>query len=198
MRLASALGASLVLHGVSLFGTRVGPGVGAGGPSRILEARLATVASGHAQEKAPAASEPRPSGESLPPVAPGATESPVETPATLPEDAAPERVVDVPLPPDENYYPAREVDEHPVLVSGGRPVYPERAGLENVGGEVLVLMLLNEQGLADVVEIVEAKPEGYGFEEAVVDWLKHARFEPAVRKGRVVKARVVYRVTFEP
>jgi protein TonB len=116
----------------------------------------------------------------------------------MPEEAAGVTTLDVPLPEDATYYPALDVDEHPSLASGGRPVYPEKAAQEDIKGEVMVLILLNEHGAADEVSVVEVKPPGYGFEEAVIAWLRDARFKPAMRKGRAVKARVVYHVTFDP
>ena len=116
----------------------------------------------------------------------------------LPEAAASPTLVDAPLPLDPTYYPAREVDEHPALVSQVRPAYPAKAVKAEVKGDVLVLFMLNENGSVDEVSVLEENPPGYGFDAAVNEWLKQARFKPAMRKGRAVKSRVVYRVTFEP
>ncbi|MBI5752646.1 MAG: TonB family protein [Hydrogenophilales bacterium] len=116
----------------------------------------------------------------------------------LPEAAASPTLVDAPLPLDPTYYPAREVDEHPALVGQVRPVYPAKAAKAEVKGDVLVLFMLNENGSVDEVSVLEENPPGYGFDVAVNEWLKQARFKPAMRKGRAVKSRVVYRVTFEP
>ena len=116
----------------------------------------------------------------------------------LPEAAASPTLVDAPLPLDPTYYPAREVDEHPALVSQVRPAYPARAVDADVKGDVLVLFMLNENGSVDEASVLEENPPGYGFDAAVHEWLKQARFKPAMRKGRAVKSRVVYRVTFEP
>jgi protein TonB len=116
----------------------------------------------------------------------------------LPEAAASPTLADAPLPLDPTYYPAREVDEHPALVSRMRPAYPAKAVDADVKGDVLVLFMLNENGSVDEVSVLEENPPGYGFDAAVNEWLKQARFKPAMRKGRAVKSRVVYRVTFEP
>jgi len=116
----------------------------------------------------------------------------------LPEAAASPTLVDAPLPLDPTYYPAREVDEHPALVSQVRPAYPAKAVKADVKGDVLVLFMLNENGSVDEVSVLEENPPGYGFDVAVNEWLKQARFKPAIRKGRAVKSRVVYRVNFEP
>jgi len=45
--------------------------------------------------------------------------------------------------------------------------------------------------------VVEVKPEGYGFEDSAVEAFRHARFNPAMRKGRAVKSRGIFVVTFE-
>jgi len=209
LRLALAVLVSAALHGALMFGVRVGQIERPGENSRRLQVRLAEVERPAAprreerpvplravDETAPAA---RPEPRQAPPQAvepPPA--KPAEGKAGMPEEAAGATTLDIPLPADPTYYPARQVDEHPVLVSGGRPVYPEKAAREDVKGEVMVLMLLNEHGAADEVSIVEAKPAGMGFEEAVIAWLRDARFKPAMRQGRAVKARVVYHVTFDP
>lgn len=114
------------------------------------------------------------------------------------EAAASPAMIDAPLPPDDTYYPSREVDEHPKVLSRSIPVYPAKAAEANIKGNVSVLFLLNENGRVDEVNILEETPPGLGFDAAVNEWLKQARFKPAMRKGRAVKSRVVFRVTFDP
>src|SRR4030065_160411 len=89
-------------------------------------------------------------------------------------------------------------DAPPALVSQVRPAYPTKAVDADVKGDVLVLFMLNENGSVDEVSVLEENPPGYGFDAAVNEWLKQARFKPAMRKGRAVKSRVVDRVNFEP
>ncbi len=212
LRLALALALSASLHGALLMAVRVGQVERPGPVAPRLTVRLAPqpsrpdapVLQPTPQADSPV-SEPAPQPE-VPPVAVQAPSPPeLASPAAegearegMPEAAAGTTTLDLPLPPDPVYYPARQVDEHPVLVSGGKPVYPDEAARRDLKGEVIVLMLLNEHGRADEVSIVEAKPAGMGFEEAVIAWLREARFRPAMRQGRAVKARVVYHVTFEP
>ncbi|MEO1767285.1 energy transducer TonB [Thiobacter aerophilum] len=223
--LAVALGLSALLHAALLLGVRVGQVERLGAATQRLEVHLDQVkppfkpdtraapgmdappirdAGSEAQAAQPLASP----AEAPPAAARKAAETSASPAAAdqdgalprpgMPEAAAGRNTVDLPLPPDPTYYPARQVDEHPVLLSDTRPVYPEEAASHNVRGEVIVLMLLNEHGRADEVSIVEARPPGQGFEEAVIAWLRDARFKPAMRQGRAVKARVVYHVTFEP
>lgn len=222
VRLGLMLLLSALLHGALIFAVRVGQVERPGSASQRLTVRLANVdqpiprraeqprASVRAMETAsppappelkaappqpaPAPASPQPAAQSEQPQ----QGKPSEAKPGMPEQAAGATTLDMPVPEDTTYYAAREVDEHPVLVSGGRPVYPEQAARDNVKGEVTVLMLLNEHGAADEVSIIDAKPAGQGFEQAVIAWLRDARFKPAMRKGRAVKARVVYHVSFDP
>lgn len=220
-RLGLMLLLSALLHGALILAVRVGQVERPGAASQRLTVRLAKMdqpvppppqqpASPRALERPsplaqPDARPPAPQAEPGPPSREAPAQSAQPQPAKpgaakpgMPEEAAGATTLDMPLPEDTTYYPARDVDEHPVLVSGGRPVYPEQAARDNVKGEVTVLMLLNEHGAADEVSIIDAKPANEGFEQAVIAWLRDARFKPAMRKGRAVKARVVYHVTFEP
>jgi protein TonB len=220
-RLALALVVSLALHGAVIFAVRIGQIERPGQVSSRLQVRLADVERAPAPEeqqpvllRAIDAPSPKPLAEPPPEPAPLPTQAtaptPTPTPATeakttapteakagMPEQAAGATTVDMPLPADPTYYPASQVDEHPSLVSGGKPVYPSKADAAHVRGKVTVLILLDEHGGVDEASIVEARPEGMGFEESVLAWLHNARFKPAMRGGRAVKARVVYRVTFD-
>lgn len=206
LRLALMVLLSAAVHGALIFAVRVGQIERPGGVSHRLQVRLADVDQPVPREEKQqvllrALDRPASPPELRPP-SPQAAEPQQATPSEakpgMPEQAAGATTLDMPLPEDTTYYPARQVDEHPVLVSGGKPVYPDKAGRDNIKGEVTVLMMLNENGAADAVSIVGVKPEGMGFEEAVIAWLHDARFKPAMRKGRAVKARVVYHVTFDP
>lgn len=208
LRLSLAVAVSAALHAAALLAVRVAEVERPGRLPVRLSVRLAEVAPPAAPdpEPAPPLAATAPLPEPAAPAPPQTVPEPAEAPQNgegearegMPEAAAGPATLDLPLPPDPTYYPARLVDEHPVLVSGGKPVYPEEAARRDIRGEVIVLMLLNEHGRADEVSIVEAKPAGLGFEEAVIAWLRDARFRPAMRQGRAVKARVVYHVTFEP
>lgn len=208
LRLAVTLLASLALHIALVVGLQFGAvEQGSRAPASVIEARLAPAAPGEQPVLIKAIDKPVPSRvqDWQPP--PVDVASPQPTPAPAPaepyrpgmsKEAAGATTIDAPLPADATYYHAREVDEHPVLVVGGRPVYPPAAAESNTKGEVLVLFMLNENGTVDEASVIEVKPPNQGFEQAVIDWLKQARFKPAIRKGRTVKSRVVYRVQFDP
>lgn len=213
MRLLVATEISFVLHLALIFGIQVGAIERDNAPSGAIEVRLTplpAVRATPAPAQAPAAvlvkaiNHPVKSRiEDYQPAlqaAPGAPQTATSaTPQSgMPEAAANPALLDAPLPPDPTYYPAREVDEHPILINNVQPVYPDKAAAANVKGDVLVLFFLNENGTVDNVSVIEQNPPGYGFGQAVTAWLQHARFKPAMRKGRAVKMRVVYRVTFDP
>lgn len=98
---------------------------------------------------------------------------------------------------DPTYYPAKQLDVLPRPLASIKPKYPPEADAANVTGQVKLLILIDEQGVVQDISVVEAKPEGYGFEESAVDAFRNARFNPAMRKGRPVKSRGIFVVTFE-
>jgi len=208
VRLLVMVELSLVLHLAIIFSIQVGA-VERGGPTRQpIEARLMSLSPKQdaPQQQILVKAIDRPIKSRVEEYQPPAQAVPSDSAKSqaeqhkpgLPEAAASPALVDAPLPLDPTYYPAREVDEHPALVSQVRPAYPARAVDADVKGDVLVLFMLNENGSVDEVSVLEENPPGYGFDVAVNEWLKQARFKPAMRKGRAVKSRVVYRVTFEP
>jgi protein TonB len=103
--------------------------------------------------------------------------------------------VAIPLFEDPTYYPVKQLDERPQVKQQVNPVYPDVAALENVEGEVTLLLLIDETGKVREVSVVEAKPEGY-FEESAMAAFRSAEFTPAVKQGRRVKSRVMIRVQF--
>jgi protein TonB len=207
MRLLVAIEISLVLHLAIIFGVQVGAIEQGARPRAAIEARIVALAptpDAQAQILVKAINRPvKSTVQDFQPVtqvtATDAQKSEADTSKPgMPAAAATPTMVDTPLPVDPTYYPAREVDEHPALISAERPVYPEKAAAANVKGNVLVLFLLNENGTVDEVSVLEQNPPGYTLDAAVIEWLQHAQFKPAMRKGRAVKMRVVYRVMFEP
>lgn len=208
LRLAVMLLVSLALHIVLISALQFGAiERGSRTPAVVIEARLASDTAAEQPVLLKAIDKPvksRVQDWAPPPVTaapPQAAPAPAAAEPYRPgmsKEAAGVTTVDAPLPADATYYHARDVDEHPLLVAGGRPVYPQAASEANTKGEVLVLFMLNENGTVDEASVIEAKPANQGFEQAVIDWLKQARFKPAIRKGRTVKSRVVYRVQFDP
>lgn len=204
-RLLVTLEISLALHLAIIFGIQVGAVERAAAPRPVLEARLMT---------APAPSDSamqvlvkaidRPIKSHVPDYVPP-TETPIKSQAAaepehkpgMPEAAASPTMVDAPLPPDPKYYPRSEVDEPATWLVKPVTEYPERAAKENISGEVAVLLLADEFGNVQEVSVIDVKPAGYGFEEKALASVPK-RIKPAMRNGRAVKSRVLYRVSFEP
>ena len=196
---------SLALHLVIIFGIQVGAVERAAAPRPVIEARLMTaqaLTESNMQVLVKAIDRPIKSQvrDYEPPV-----ETPVKEQAAaqpehkpgMPEAAASPTMIDAPLPPDLKYYPRSEVDEPATWLVKPMTEYPERAAKENISGEVAVLLMADEFGNVQEISVIEVKPAGYGFEEKALASVPK-RIKPAMRNGRAVKSRVVYRVSFEP
>lgn len=200
--IALALLISVVLHLAIIFAVQVGNVEEGGRPRRIIEARLAPwPAVGATEVLVKAIDGPVKSlvQDYLPPPqasAGAAPPAPDEAPPVpgMPEAAASPVLVDAPLPVDETYYGLKEVDVAPSKL--GDPIYPEQAARLNINGKVRVRLLLNENGGVDEATILAVDPSGWGFDEAVLEYLKTGRFKPAMRKGRAVRSTVDYELEF--
>jgi len=124
------------------------------------------------------------------PVAVMETPSPVAPASALPK-------VEMPLLADPTWYPAKQLDLYPQLLSPARPRYPDAAARENLAGAVTLLVMVDENGFVRDAEVAQADPPGY-FEEEALAAFREARFAPAAREGRPVRSRILVRVTFSP
>jgi protein TonB len=103
----------------------------------------------------------------------------------------------MPLLSDPTWYPARQLDVYPKLIAPVQPRYPDEAARDNVAGVVTLLVMVDEDGLVREASVAEADPPGY-FEDAALDAFRGARFSPAAKDGRMVRSRILIRVTFDP
>lgn len=200
MRMAHALLLSLALHLLIIFEVPVGTVEQGGKPRRIIEARLAPGSAAGAAEILVKAIEGPVKSQVQDYQPPQASPSAAPTPAEeapkpgIPEVAASPILLDAPLPLDATYYGLKEVDSAPSKL--GDPIYPEQAAKLNIGGKVRVRLLLNENGVVDEATILQVDPPGWGFDEAVLEYLKSGRFKPAMRRGRAVRSTVDYELEF--
>lgn len=104
--------------------------------------------------------------------------------------------VDVPLPADPTYYAAKQLEVYPKPLRKVAPEYPEVAATAHLGGEVVLLLLIDETGAVVESSVVEANPPGH-FEASALEAFSHARFSPARKNGRDVKSRVLIKVVYE-
>lgn len=98
--------------------------------------------------------------------------------------------------PTERYYLARELDVRPAPRTPVEPVYPNDAFLKDIPGRVVVRLFISASGKVEKALILQAEPPGY-FEEAVQQAFRAARFTPAMKHGRPVKAQVVLEVRYD-
>jgi protein TonB len=203
IRLFWALALSLAFHLSLILGLQVRPAAVADGGSTVMEVRLAPSAV-TSQEPKPTVAEPAPEKQRVTvphvePPKPQAEERQKAAPAA-PVAAPPSSAlaaVDIPLIEDPTYYPAKQLDVLPQPVQSIKPAYPSAAEATDMGGQVKMLILIDERGVVQDISVVEVKPEGYGFEESAVEAFRNTRFSPAIRHGRPVKSRGIFVVTFD-
>lgn len=86
-------------------------------------------------------------------------------------------------------------DSDPSLVNRIQPEYPLAAHRDRAEGTVLVGILVDSSGRPSEVEVVR-RSGNRDLDRAAVDAVRQWTFEPAVRGGRKVEARVEVPVTF--
>lgn len=87
------------------------------------------------------------------------------------------------------------VDRKPEVLSGGM-VYPEMARQRGIEGRVLVSVLINTDGSAETVEVLESDPPGV-FDNAVLQAVGAWQFSPARYNDQTVRVWARFPVTFE-
>ena len=160
------------------------------------------------------AAEPMPVAKPVPTPPPVQPASPA--PAAAPQqraESAPTPSVSVPAPiaapspapappatitsaVDLTYYSARDVDVHPRALNKIEPEYPYAADRQRLSGKVRLQLKLEADGRVSDLDVVSAVPPGM-FEEASLKAFRSARFAPAQRQGRPVRALVLIEVVFD-
>jgi len=102
----------------------------------------------------------------------------------------------MPLVP--RYYRNNEVDRQAVPVSSAPLVYPELAYLSRLEGTVRARIYIDEEGVVESVEIVEAWPRRGVFDDAALEALRQVRYQPAEIRGQPVKSQKLIEVKFNP
>lgn len=97
---------------------------------------------------------------------------------------------------DLTYYSARELDVQPRALRGIVPDYPPEADRERLSGKVRLALKLEADGRIGGIEILSAEPPGV-FDASARDAFRDARFAPAQKDGRPVRARVVVEVVYD-
>jgi TonB family protein len=207
LRIAAALGASLLAHAVLLHFLRLPPDQpppAAGSRLNLLlipipgERRAESVQSAstspaatNAREAArlgprprkaeTAAAPPEPARRRQPSVTAGPISAPPDAPASLLADAS-------------AYVAPLRLTVHPDFAAPFRMNYPREALAEGRKGVVVVQVMIDETGR--VVEALAAPGAPEDFAAAAVAGLRAARFLPGRAGGGPVKARAYYAVSF--
>jgi protein TonB len=152
--------------------------------SRPESAPLAQVPAADAQTVMPAPV--RTAAERVPKTA---VDVAAERPATSSRDAA------MPDAPDLTYYAAKQLDVYPSLTVPVDLRYDGEAAARGITGRALLLVLIDELGTVNEVNVVEAEPADT-FEDDAKRAFLDARFTPAYRNGRAVRSRVLIEVNY--
>lgn len=130
---------------------------------------------------------PAPPAASVPPA--------LSAPAPAAKDS-PRSLVQIPTAVDLAYYSAREVDVLPRALRDIRPDYPTEADRRRLSGSVKLQIKLEADGRVSDIEVVESTPQGM-FDESALAAFRQARFSPAQRNGRPVRARIMIEVKYD-
>lgn len=201
-RFAVALFISIVLHLVLSLGIQIKAAPQSGTPQSVMEVRIerptreVSGAALSASELAVAEATNEP--EIVEPV----LDQKEVPPPAMPDFPAVEQphpllpALEIPLLEDPTWYPAKQVDAHPVALHPVEPDYPVKGVEQGIEGNVVLLLLIDEAGVVKEASVVEANPEDV-FDESSLFAFRQARFKPAQKNGRTVKSRVLIRVSYE-
>jgi TonB family protein len=115
--------------------------------------------------------------QEVPPVDPGSPEA--QVPATPAAPMAPSDLV------------------APKLIASVDPDYPEEALAERLTATVTVMLVIGVDGFVEDVTLV-GEPVGHGFDELALAAARRLLFEPALKGGIPMRARLGYRFEFVP
>jgi protein TonB len=146
----------------------------------------------------PVAEPPASPAEPEPPAAealPAAPADPLPAPVAA-SPAVPVPVATITSSVDLTFYTARELDVQPRALHEIVPDYPSDADRQRLSGKVRLQLKLEADGRVSDIGIVSASPPGV-FDESAIKAFREARFAPAQRGGRPVRAQVVIEVLYD-
>lgn len=123
-----------------------------------------------------------------------APSEPVPPAAVAPPTAAPAAPA-IRIPVDLTFYAARELDVQPRALGHIEPDYPPDADRQQRSGRVRLQLKLEADGRVSDVEVVEADPPGM-FDDSATRAFRAARFLPAQKDGRAVRALLLIEVEY--
>ena len=123
-------------------------------------------------------------------VDPTATEIPEAIEAPAPPPAPP-----APPPPAKDTYESHELDQNPVPVSRQKPLYPSHARRKGIEGHADLRFTVNARGLVEDATVFASSPPGL-FDSVALRAIRSWRFQPGIRDGKPVAARLEIRILF--
>jgi len=216
---------SLALHAAVIALVQVAPPAATRPAESVIEARLvSTHAAPPAEETPPRAPEveapaarpkavpllaPSETAEALPVAEPVAAQPAPPVAKPQPADPVPAAPQPAAAPPaaaapaiaitssvDLTFYSARDLDVQPRTLREIVPEYPPGADRQRLSGKVRLQLKLEADGRVSDVEIVHAVPPDV-FNESAIRAIRDARFAPAQRNGRPVRAQVLIEVVYD-
>jgi len=139
---------------------------------------------------------PEPPATPSRPAEPAPAAEPAEPAAAPPAVLTPAPLATITSSVDLTYYSAREVDVPPHALREVVPEYPYSADRQRLSGKVRLQLKLEADGRVSDLEVVSATPSGL-FEESAVKAFRDARFAPAQKNGRPVRALVLIEVVYD-
>lgn len=97
---------------------------------------------------------------------------------------------------DLTFYSARDLDVQPRALREIVPDYPHDADRRRLSGKVRLQLKLEADGRISDIDVVSATPPGV-FEASAIKAFRDARFAPAQKNGRPVRAQVVIEVVYD-
>ncbi len=216
----AAVWISLGLHAALIALVQVAPPASTRSAESVIEARLvSTHAESPLAERLPLAPAavpedapqetpllaPSETAEALPVATPAETTPPVAQPPAGPAvesqpaaapPAAPAPAAAITSSVDLAYYSARDVDVHPRALREIVPDYPADADRQRLSGMVRLQLKLEADGRVSEIEVVSATPSEV-FNESALKAFRDARFAPAQKNGRPVRALVLIEVVYD-
>jgi len=140
---------------------------------------------------------PQPVAPASAPPAAAASAAPPSAPAPVPQMAsAPAPAAAITSSVDLTYYSARDVDVHPRALREIVPDYPADADRKRQSGKVRLQLKLEADGRVTDIDVVDASPPDV-FDASAVKAFRDARFAPAQKNGRPVRALVLIEVVYD-
>ena len=212
---------SLGLHAALIALVQVVPPASMSLSAPAIEARLVSAPVAPPAAKTPPAPEvktpekppkavpllaPSETPEALPVAEPPAPPPAAPEPPAAPADPRPAPVAVSPAAPapvatitssvDLTFYTARDLDVQPRALREIVPDYPSDADRRRLSGKVRLQLKLEADGRVSDIGIVSASPPGV-FDESAIKAFRAARFAPAKKGGRPVRALVVIEVVYD-